>query len=89
MQHELQRKVSTLEETNTALTARIREQEEAARRTKEERDRREQELVDECRELRRNMEVMSDDFAGMLRETLDKMSERMVSQRNFSIENTT
>ena len=71
------------------LTTRIQAQEEEARATKEARDKREQQLVDECRELRRNMECMSDEFAAMLRETLDKMSERItVSQRNFNIEST-
>ena len=79
MQQELQKKVSALELTNANLTTRLAEQEKEAREAKETAERREQQLTDECRELRRNMEVMSDDFAAMLRETLDKMSERITN----------
>ena len=79
MQQELQIKVAELERTNTSLTSQLAKQEEEAREAKNSSERREQQLMDECRDLRRNMEVMSDDFAAMLRETLDKMSEKITN----------
>ena len=79
MQRELETRVNSLVEENNSLREEIATKDADFKALVQSSGERERVLVEETKDLRRKMEVMSDEFATMLRETLDKIGDRLVA----------